>query len=111
MWKSLNQAARAYRMDHGGFPPDTAWTLPAQLRPYFEASTGVELFSKPAPIGGRWDWNSVPHPISGFSIGSLGSSTPAMLSIDQIVDDGNLGTGQMNYGVTFPGFLQWILVP
>ena len=34
-----------------------------------------------------------------------------MLSIDQLVDDGNLGTGQMNFGLTFGGFLQWNLVP
>lgn len=111
MWKSLNQAARAYKMDNGTFPPDTSWTLPTQLRPYFEAASGVELFNKPSPIGGRWDWNGTPHSVNGYCIGSFGASTPAMLSIDQLIDDGNLTTGQMNFGVTFGGFLQWNLVP
>jgi prepilin-type N-terminal cleavage/methylation domain-containing protein len=111
MWRSLNSAARAYYMDLGAYPPDTSWTLPTQLRPYFENARSNELFNGQSPIGGRWDWNGVPHPVSGFCIGSFTSSTPAMLSIDQIVDDGNLSTGQMNFGTTFGGFLQWNLVP
>lgn len=111
MWRSLNAAARAYRMDHGAFPPDTAWTLPSQLQTYFEAAQGTELFNKASPIGGRWDWNGVPHPVNGFCIGSFTASSNVMLQIDQMVDDGNLSSGQMNFGVTFGNFLQWNLVP
>jgi prepilin-type N-terminal cleavage/methylation domain-containing protein len=97
----LERAFVQYRIDQGGFPPDNdgspGWTN--FIRPYLEQN----ILETPSPIGGRWNWN-----VGDVCIHSIGTSpdawtTATLTMIDQIIDDGTLGTGNVQFSTGWWG--------
>jgi len=101
----------AYRRDTSTWPPDvTPGIAPVGVDRYMEP----QFWQGPTPVGVRWDYElwTTPQwgwltPVVGISIrnghgGTLTSDAADVMQIvDQIIDDGNLATGNLrlvNYG-------------
>ena len=89
------QAAKAafieYSADNGKYPPDTMpGVVPDRMADYLRRIA----WTQPTTIGGQWDWdNSLFGFKAGVSVYSPTASIDRMLRIDQMIDDGNLATG------------------
>ena len=89
------QAAKSafieYSADHGKYPPDTSpGVVPDGMADYLKRIAWTE----PTPVGGQWDWdNGVFGFKAGVSVNQPTASSGQMLAIDQMIDDGNLDTG------------------
>lgn len=92
----INRLATLHRMEKGAWPADVDNSIaPAEIAAFLPRS----LFRSDTPIGGRWDWNG-----PGGSLNVIGISvryaakgdadTELLLALDELVDDGNLATGQ-----------------
>jgi prepilin-type N-terminal cleavage/methylation domain-containing protein len=97
-------AFQVYSTEHGEWPADTS---PGKTPSEMEGQ--LPHFSEKTRQGGVWDWD---NGVAGFTAGvSLHKNNiePAVIQrIDEIMDDGNLGTGQFqNKG----GFITYILEP
>lgn len=92
-----------YAMEHGDYPPDEPpGVLPPALKDYLPRKFD---WSKPTPIGGKWDWNRAPerNSVSSECYASLGVYSPErtsiqMAEIDRRIDDGDLATGRFRAG-------------
>lgn len=97
-------AFQVYSTEHGEWPNDTQ-----------PGETPVELegqlphFSEVTYQGGVWDWDKdVAGITAGVSLHKNEMEPAVIQRIDEIMDDGNLGTGQFqNMG----GFITYILEP
>jgi len=92
-----------YAVEHGDYPPDVPpGVLPPGLKDYLPRKF---VWSKPTPIGGKWDWNRAAErpSASGDWYASLGVYLPdrtsvQMVDIDRRIDDGDLTTGRFQAG-------------
>ena len=80
-----------YSMDHGKYPPDTTpGVVPDGMADYLRRIA----WTQPTTIGGQWDWDNSQFGFkAGVSVYSPTASIDQMLRIDQMIDDGNLATG------------------
>jgi len=89
------QAAKAafieYSADNGKYPPDTMpGVVPDRMADYLRRIA----WTQPTTIGGQWDWDNGQFGFkAGVSVYSPTASIDRMLRIDQMIDDGNLATG------------------
>ena len=90
---TFSKGFRAYEKLEGDWPPDDVQgTMPPGV--------GVELylsegdFESATPVGGRYNWDGPEvHSYAGVSIQGATAPSTLFARIDEIVDDGNLGTG------------------
>src|SRR6202011_851330 len=99
-------ACDTFVIEHNGWPPDVnRGTLPAGMATYFNAHFD---WTKPTPIGGRWDWD---YKVFGFTAGVSvvdPNETPEdMAAVDAMIDDGDLSSG--SFRETADGRYTWIL--
>jgi prepilin-type N-terminal cleavage/methylation domain-containing protein len=83
-----------HALEVGVWPSDGMGnSLPPSAQPYFENTSWYE----PAPNGGYWDWEvgrlGVVAAV-GLSQGDGNLDIAVFMRVDEILDDGNLGTGQ-----------------
>jgi prepilin-type N-terminal cleavage/methylation domain-containing protein len=81
-----------YSVDNGKYPADTMpGVVPAGMADYLRRIA----WTQPTTIGGQWDWDNSQFGFkAGVSVYSPTASIGQMLRIDQIIDDGNLATGE-----------------
>ncbi|WP_309381691.1 type II secretion system protein [Cerasicoccus frondis] len=92
--RQFSGAFETYSLEHGAWPDDeTEGVLPAGMDGYIAA----DKFNLPTIYGGNYDWEG---PGGGFSGGVAVSIRGSNLDdeqavmIDEILDDGDLGTGR-----------------
>jgi type II secretory pathway pseudopilin PulG len=81
-----------YSVEHGKYPADTMpGVVPEGMVDYLRRIA----WTQPTTIGGQWDWDNSQFGFkAGVSIYLPSASIDQMLRIDQIIDDGNLATGE-----------------
>lgn len=91
----LRDASHAYRVKHGDWPQDSSsGQLSEGLFEFVKASS----FQSETPIGGVWDIENNDSGV-GFAVGVHFNGTGTtrdeefMITIDEMIDDGNLETG------------------
>ncbi|MBS3820664.1 MAG: prepilin-type N-terminal cleavage/methylation domain-containing protein [Planctomycetes bacterium] len=91
---NLRYAARQivfYHAKNGAYPPDR---LPGQMPAGMEVLLGGMDWTEPTPIGGQWDWDyQTGWCTAGVSLHGPDRTAEEMRVIDEMVDDGDLGTG------------------
>ena len=94
----MRDSLKTYNLKTGQWPPDVGnGVCPAGMSNYFEHVD----WSKPAPIGGVWNWDAnVLGFKAGISVVSPNRTSEEMKRIDSVIDDGNLQTG--TYQLTSP---------
>lgn len=95
-------AFQVYSTEHGVWPDDTSpGVTPAELEGQ------LPNFSEATRQGGVWDWdNGVAGIVAGVSLHQNGIEPQVIQRIDEIMDDGDLASGQFqNKG----GFITYIL--
>jgi prepilin-type N-terminal cleavage/methylation domain-containing protein len=92
----MKDAFKTYILKTGAYPPEVASGIcPSGMTNYFP-----ELdWSKPAPIGGSWDWDAGVFGVTG-AVSVVGPLRTAqeMTRIDSVIDDGNLMSGSFRLG-------------
>ena len=88
-------AFELYASETGGYPPDRqAGSIPPEMADYYFPYFKIDWWSDDTELGGKWDWDVDQN---GFhfsvSINEPTRSQPQMEEFDQLVDDGNLATG------------------
>lgn len=83
-----------YTLDNGVYPADASpGAIPAGMEDYIKSAN----WSEPSPIGGSYDWvyNGVGSGgvAAAVSITSYTSGDDPVSKLDELMDDGNLGTG------------------
>jgi prepilin-type N-terminal cleavage/methylation domain-containing protein len=86
-------AFQTYALEMGDYPADVGpATVPSGMEDYVNSS----LFTSTTPAGGSYDWDygvfGITAAVSVMGV-TVGSET--ILKIDEILDDGNLGTGNI----------------
>lgn len=95
--KAIENAVALYASEHGAYPRDVSRRQAVSvLDPYFKNDNP---FSKPAPIGGVYDYEGPPNwkpiQISIRSERKSNHSQAKAIELDQYMDDGNLATGSI----------------
>ncbi len=90
--KAAGHAFVQYAFDTGAYPADkTPGQIPDGMAPYL----GKFPWSEKTTIGGKWDWD---HNVFGVkaavSVRSSDWGDEQMLTIDELIDNGDLGSGQ-----------------
>ena len=82
-----------YSMDNGTYPPDAgAGTMPDGMADYIKSDNWVTQ----TPIGGNYDWDFNGYsgtPVATIAITGFTAGMDPVEKLDEIMDDGNLGTG------------------
>lgn len=81
-----------YSFDHGDYPADkNPAQMPTGMLDYL---TGLS-WSEETVIGGSWDWDYLQFGITaGVSVYAPNWGDDQMVEIDELIDDGNLSSGQ-----------------
>ena len=86
----LRDAIEVYTLEKGRYPRDGNAGFPPELNPLFPP----ERWSKPTPVGGKWDWDFKQFGCTaGISVYQPTAGVEQLQEIDRMIDDGNLGTG------------------
>lgn len=88
--RTYNNAFQIYATEHGTWPPDAnSGIIPAGME------GELPKFTEETAVGGKYDWEYMTMNVTaGISI--VGSNLDARLAgkIDEVLDDGDLSTGQ-----------------
>jgi len=99
--RKLQTAVEAFELcaaETGVYPPDQSvpseTTVPL-MEDYYFPYFKIDWWGDATELGGRWDWDVGYHGFNfSVSICSPDSSQDQMEDFDQLIDDGNLGTGR-----------------
>lgn len=95
----LNTIARGFHLfaldnpgaPNEGYPSDTHRVLPVGVDGYVSS----DLFAGGTPLGGYYNWEGPDnYPYAGVAIESPTASEDSLLKLDDLLDDGNFGSGQ-----------------
>lgn len=115
---SMNQIIKAimrYRTEHNMWPADQSpGIFPAELEPYL-----VAFDFNQAPLGGRWDyedWRGTGQQTSsgtpiGVALSLRGGDSELYDEVDQLIDDGDLSTGALQYAAAWGGCIVYLIAP
>lgn len=83
----------AYTLDTGTYPADSApGAIPSGMEDYIKS----DPWTVDSPIGGKYDWifNGISgSPVAAIAITGYTAGDEPVLKLDEILDDGSLGTG------------------
>ncbi len=98
---TISTAAHAAIRDTGAIPPDVnRGTLPPMLAPYL----GGDPFSTPTPYGGEYDWDGwLDEAFMAVSIRGAFRPAEDFALLDELMDDGDTGSGHLWYATSGPG--------
>lgn len=75
----------------GDYPPDTHLVLPPGVEEFVPAGSWAEE----TPLGGNYNWEGPDsYPYAGISITDPTAEQDKFLMLDQVIDDGNFGSGR-----------------
>lgn len=83
----------SYALDNGTYPPDSSpGSIPSGMEEYIKS----ENWSAQTSIGGQYDWvfnGFSGTPVAAIAISGFTAGTDPVQKLDEIMDDGNLGSG------------------
>ena len=89
-FRTFQSAFLAHSYMERGYPADNHNALPAGMEKYLSKSA----FEKEAPISGRYNWEGPDrYTYAGVSLTTTNASLTELRELDEILDDGNLATG------------------
>ncbi len=89
--RTATAAFEMYAMENGNYPPDRG---PEQVPPGMGPYLTKVHWDKPTSLGGGWDWDyRVFGVIAGVSVYKPDAPDDELRIVDDILDDGNLGSG------------------
>jgi type II secretion system protein G len=93
--RTLESAFQMYAADNGDFPPPN-W-LPGVVPPGMNSYLHGNIWTEPAPAGGRYAWmqHAAPNGPQRYVISIMGADQSVMALVDKGMDDGQPGTGKM----------------
>jgi len=87
---------RIYYASNQNYPLDKHNQLPPEMNPYLNK----EKFEGDRPLGGQWNWEGADtYDLVALSIYEPTADQNTLKKLDKILDDGDLNTGQMRYGI------------
>ena len=95
--KTFEGAFLDFALTTGDFPPDSHLDPPYHLANGvgIENYVPVRAWIAETPFGGNYNWEGPDnYPYAGVSVSSTSIMDENLLEIDEVVDDGNLSTGQ-----------------
>ena len=86
-------AFQTYALERGDYPADVG---PATVPSGMEEYLNVSIFTSTTPAGGSYDWDKGVFGITA-AVSVMGTTIgpETILKIDEIIDDGNLGSGNV----------------
>ena len=95
-----------YAIENGNYPADSHLVLPAGAG--MEDYLNENQWNAATPIGGNYNWEGPDgYPYAGVSVTGTSADNAYLLSIDELVDDGNLSSG--DYRITPNGRYTYII--
>lgn len=92
-FRPFSRLFETYTLDNGSYPPDVSLgAVPSGMEAYIQS----ENWSVQSPIGGQYDWIFIGFsgtPVAAVAISGFNTGTDPVEKLDEIMDDGNLGTG------------------
>ncbi len=92
-FRAFSGLFETYTLDNGTYPADASpGAIPSGMEDYIKS----ESWSAQAPIGGQYDWvfnGFSGTPVAAVAITGFTTGTDPVEKLDEIMDDGNLGTG------------------
>ena len=93
--KGFSSGFVAYTIENEDYPNDTHIVLPAGMSEFI----GPDAWLQETPLGGSYNWEGPDnYPYAGISIFQRTAPLSAIISLDKMLDDGNLITGQFRIG-------------
>ena len=92
-WRTFSTAYKQYALEIGDFPDDAEpGAIPTGMDDFLRNSQWIEG----AFMGGNWDWDFNKYGITaGVSLVGSSISARQMADLDERIDDGDLGTGEL----------------
>lgn len=94
--RTFETAFLDFAADTGDFPPDSHLDAPHHLANGvgIEEYVPVEVWVRETPLGGHYNWEGPDrYPYAGIAFFEPSAPVEQMLSLDEVLDDGDLGTG------------------
>jgi type II secretory pathway pseudopilin PulG len=93
--RGLAAAFVAYKAGNGAYPVDSHAVLP----PGMEEFINPAIWANATPLGGHYNWEGPDtYPYAGLSILNPTAPPHAVITLDQMLDDGDLNTGKFRWG-------------
>lgn len=93
--KGLSTAFIAYVAEYGDFPTDSHLTLPVGMEEYINP----QIWADATPLGGNYNWEGPDnYPYAGLSIFNPTASAADLQTLDAMLDDGDINSGQFRLG-------------
>ena len=107
--RTFQNAMEVYALEYGTYPADSG---PGEAPDDFKAFLPGGFFENPTPIGGEWDLDIEAGAGYTAAVGVGGLTDPNMQviqKVDDIVDDGNTGSGSFQWVAFGGGRPYWIV--
>ncbi len=93
--RGLSAAFVAYLAATGSYPPDSHLVLPLGMDEYINPA----IWTNQTPLGGNYNWEGPDsYPYAGLSIFQATAPLSQIITLDNMLDDGNLATGKFRLG-------------
>lgn len=89
------EAFELYAEEAGSWPADTTpGVIPPEMENYYFPYFKIDWWGDETELGGHWDWDAGYHGFNfSVSIYSPSASADQLTEFDQLIDDGNLDSG------------------
>ena len=95
--RSFAVGVESYVILEGAYPDDSHDAIPPGTEDFIDATA----FLRPTRLGGRYNWEGPNnYPYAGISIFNSSQPQHVFEQLDDILDDGNLQTGQFRLGTS-----------
>jgi len=96
-------AFAVYKADKGGWPANAfPGVVPPDMAGYYFPAYGIDWWGDAPEIGGVWDWDFLTYDGKKYAVICIANPTVddrQLRELDQMIDDGDLSTGDYQKGI------------